>query len=156
MSAYSTIQSRKFVLTKEETDYFATHDMKQYIDMVERERNQTMKGAAGERETYYFKHPYPYMSPYTVGCRAFANIISTFVVDKKCQIIDIAAGSGLLGIEMKKLGFQNIDGLEPVEDMVKMQPDGIYGKLYREFIGNNNPSSIPTVCAIIVKWRLLA
>ncbi|XP_072015317.1 uncharacterized protein [Amphiura filiformis] len=36
--------------------------------------------------------------------------------------------------------------------MVKMQPDGIYGKLYREFIGNNNPSSIPTGsydCAVI-------
>ncbi|XP_072018206.1 methyltransferase-like protein 27 [Amphiura filiformis] len=156
MSVYSTIQSRKFVLTKEEADYFANQDMKQYVNMIAMHRNQNTKDFAEDRETYYYEHGEhpccPYISPYTVGLRAFANIISTFVSDKKCQMIDIAAGSGLLGFEMKKLGFENIDGLEPLEDMINMQISGIYGKLYRELISKETPTSIPTGsydCAVV-------
>ncbi|XP_072018351.1 uncharacterized protein [Amphiura filiformis] len=107
-------------------------------------RDERLGFTMKSRKSPRFKHPYPYISPYTVGLRAFANIISTFVSDKKCQMIDIAAGSGLLGFEMKKLGFENIDGLEPVEDMIKMQPSGIYGKLYRELISKEKTTSIPT------------
>ncbi|XP_072018207.1 uncharacterized protein [Amphiura filiformis] len=149
MSEISTIQSREFILTKEEAAYFASktdEDMKQYYHILEQKRMQRLENwPPGERVQFYDEHPvHPHISPYTVGLRAFANIISTFVVDKKCRILDIAAGSGFLGIQMKKVGFENIDGLEPVEDMIKNQPEGVYGKIYRELISKESPTSIPT------------
>ncbi|KAK3578610.1 hypothetical protein CHS0354_002182 [Potamilus streckersoni] len=45
----------------------------------------------------------------------------------RLKILDIGAGSGQCGIELKKKGFQHIDGLEPAESMLaKAKEKNVY------------------------------
>ena len=39
--------------------------------------------------------------PYLVGCRALAELIARYVPDKKAKLLDIAAGTGFLGTQVK-------------------------------------------------------
>ncbi|XP_072018204.1 uncharacterized protein [Amphiura filiformis] len=162
MSTCSSIQSRKFSLTKDEAKYFASRsveDMKEYRNKLQKRRQERMKRAADGKDAYgseqddgdtYFE--VPPVDPYAIGCRAFAAIIANCVTDRTSQVIDIAAGTGYMGIEIKKFGFENIDSLEPLQAMIEKQPKGIYGKVYKEMISGEETTSIPSDnydCAII-------
>ncbi|XP_033762297.1 methyltransferase-like protein 27 [Pecten maximus] len=47
------------------------------------------------------------------------------------EILDIAAGTGLVAEELKKLGFRVMDALEPSEGMIELATKkGLYRKLY--------------------------
>ena len=46
--------------------------------------------------------------------------------------------------QVKKLGFLNIDGLEPSKAMIDMQPRGLYGNVYKEPISHAKPCTIET------------
>ncbi|KAL8561853.1 hypothetical protein ACOMHN_046978 [Nucella lapillus] len=51
------------------------------------------------------------------------------------RILDVAAGTGLVGLEMHKLGFRNMDALDPSQGMLNVASRrGIYGRLFNEFI----------------------
>lgn len=55
---------------------------------------------------------------------------------KQMRVLDVAAGTGLVGRELLKRGFTNLDALEPVEGMMKVLKErGIYSLKYQEFIG---------------------
>ncbi|KAL3857515.1 hypothetical protein ACJMK2_012177 [Sinanodonta woodiana] len=61
-----------------------------------------------------------------------------FEIDKKgAKILDVGAGTGLCGIELRKLGFKNIDGLEPSKNMIAeaMEKD-VYDRYIIEMISD--------------------
>lgn len=57
-------------------------------------------------------------------CKLFPNI------DKKnFKVLDVAAGTGLLGLELNKLGYQNIDALDMSQEMLnRARNKNIYKK----------------------------
>ncbi|XP_069193988.1 methyltransferase-like protein 27 isoform X1 [Procambarus clarkii] len=57
--------------------------------------------------------------------------------------MDIAAGTGAIGLELHKKGFTNIDALDPSEGMLKvLKETGVYNLIYQEFI-SQDPTTIP-------------
>ncbi|XP_071786642.1 methyltransferase-like protein 27 [Asterias amurensis] len=48
-----------------------------------------------------------------VGHSNFADVVSDVIIDKTARILDAASGVGMVGEEMKKHGFINIDALDP-------------------------------------------
>ncbi|KAK3598313.1 hypothetical protein CHS0354_029222 [Potamilus streckersoni] len=61
-----------------------------------------------------------------------------FEIDKKAvKILDVGAGTGLCGVELRKLGFKNIDGLEPSKKMMAeaMEKD-VYDRYIIELISD--------------------
>ncbi|XP_046385476.1 methyltransferase-like protein 27 [Ischnura elegans] len=54
----------------------------------------------------------------------------------EAKILDIAAGTGRIGIHLFELGFRQIDALDPSEKMLeKLRRLGIYGITWRDTIG---------------------
>ncbi|XP_071448256.1 methyltransferase-like protein 27 [Hetaerina americana] len=54
----------------------------------------------------------------------------------EAKILDIAAGTGRIGIFLHKLGFRNMDALDPSEKMLeKLRKHGIYGTTWKDTIG---------------------
>ncbi|CAG5121917.1 unnamed protein product [Candidula unifasciata] len=55
------------------------------------------------------------------------------------KILDIGAGTGLVGVELVKLGYKNIDAVDAAEGMLNVAKErNIYGKIVCQFIGNEN------------------
>lgn len=62
-------------------------------------------------------------------------VAELFPKQKDVHILDIAAGTGLVGEELNKLGFTNIEALDPSEPMLSVaKSKGIYRKLYCEYL----------------------
>ncbi|XP_060581810.1 methyltransferase-like protein 27 [Ruditapes philippinarum] len=54
------------------------------------------------------------------------------------KVMDIACGTGRVGIELSSYGFKNIDGLDPAEGMLEeCRKKAIYTNLYQEFCAEN-------------------
>ncbi|KAL4231000.1 hypothetical protein ACF0H5_011373 [Mactra antiquata] len=71
------------------------------------------------------------------GPKLIADIAAECFTEKrdKLRLIDIACGTGLVGVELSKHGFKNIDGLDPSSGMLKQcEKRHIYKHLYKEFI----------------------
>nr|XP_053646617.1 methyltransferase-like protein 27 [Cherax quadricarinatus] len=68
-----------------------------------------------------------------------AEEIANMVAEKerqKVRVLDVAAGTGLVGCHLHKKGFTNIDALEPSEGMMNiLKNTGVYTVKYQEFIG---------------------
>lgn len=69
------------------------------------------------------------------------------------RIIDIAAGTGKVGVELSKKGFTIIDALEPSEGMLDvLRETGVYSTKYQEFLGigqNSVPDDTYDVLTIV-------
>ncbi|XP_064602686.1 methyltransferase-like protein 27 [Liolophura sinensis] len=54
------------------------------------------------------------------------------------KILDVAAGTGFLGEQLTKLGFRNLDALDPAQGMLDVAKEkGIYHRLVCDFLGPN-------------------
>ena len=49
-----------------------------------------------------------------------AKILSDLINNKKIKILDVGCGTGLSGFSLKKFGFNNLDGLDLSEEMLKI------------------------------------
>lgn len=59
-----------------------------------------------------------------------ANALAGVAPNKAASIIDIGCGTGLVGQELKALGYFRIDGIDISEDMLNVaRPKAIYNKL---------------------------
>ena len=65
---------------------------------------------------------------YTAPVNA-VSLITRYALKKNIKILDAGCGSGLVGIEMHKNGYNNIDGVDLSQDMINLIPKGIYQNL---------------------------
>ncbi|XP_042209235.1 demethylmenaquinone methyltransferase-like isoform X4 [Homarus americanus] len=71
---------------------------------------------------------------------------------RQVRVLDVGAGTGWVGTELLKLGFKNLDALEPSEGMMnQLKSTGIYTLKYQEFLGlgqNTIPSDTYDVVVV--------
>ena len=67
---------------------------------------------------------------YTAPKEAVA-VLKKYALKKNSKILDAGCGTGLVGIELKKYGYLNIDGVDFSQNMLDLVPQGIYKKIER-------------------------
>ena len=65
---------------------------------------------------------------YTAPINA-VSLIKKYALKKNIQIFDAGCGSGLVGIEMQKNGYTNIDGADLSQKLLNLVPKGYYNWL---------------------------
>ena len=65
------------------------------------------------------------------------SILKKYAFNKNFRILDAGCGTGLVGIELKKCGYSNIEGADFSQSMLDLVPQGIYKKI--EKIDLNKP-----------------
>ena len=71
------------------------------------------------------------------GPQETVNIFKKHTLSKDIKIFDAGCGTGLVGIELKKFGYTNIDGADLSKKLLDLVPKGFYNKL--EQIDLNKP-----------------
>ena len=64
-------------------------------------------------------------------------VLKKYALNNKCRILDAGCGTGLVGIELKKSGYSNIDGVDFSQNMLDLLPKGIYKNI--EKVDLNKP-----------------
>ena len=64
-------------------------------------------------------------------------VLKKYIQNNDCKILDAGCGTGLVGIELKKYGFSNIEGVDFSQDMLDLIPKNIYKKI--EKVDLNKP-----------------
>ena len=57
------------------------------------------------------------------------SVLKKYALNKNSKILDAGCGTGLVGIELKKYGYSNIDGVDFSQNMFDLVPQGIYKKI---------------------------
>ena len=70
------------------------------------------------------------------------SILKKYVFNKNSKILDAGCGTGLVGIELKKYGYSNIEGVDFSQNMLDLVPQGIYKKT--EKVDLNKPLKFKT------------
>ena len=65
------------------------------------------------------------------------SILKKYASNKNFRILDAGCGTGLVGIELKKYGYSNIEGVDFSQSMLDLVPQDIYKKI--EKIDLNKP-----------------
>jgi len=65
------------------------------------------------------------------------SILKKYVFNKNSKILDAGCGTGLVGIELKKYGYSNIEGVDFSQNMLDLVPQSIYKNI--EKIDLNKP-----------------
>lgn len=93
-----------------------------------------------EIKEYYTKWAHKYeedLSPgrYNGPIMAAEAVSHCFKDKNEVKILDIAAGTGTVGLELSKRGFKDIDALDPAEGMLeKAKKKNVYNRLLCEFM----------------------
>jgi len=70
------------------------------------------------------------------------SVLKKYVFNKNCKILDAGCGTGLVGIELKKCAYSNIDGVDFSQNMLDLIPKNIYQKI--EKVDLNTPLKFKT------------
>jgi len=65
------------------------------------------------------------------------SVLRKYALNKNSKILDAGCGTGLVGIELKKYGYSNIEGVDFSQSMLDLVPQNIYQKI--EKIDLNKP-----------------
>ena len=57
------------------------------------------------------------------------SVLKKYALNKNCKILDAGCGTGLVGIELKKCGYSNIEGVDFSQNMLDLVPQDIYKKI---------------------------
>ena len=57
------------------------------------------------------------------------SVLKKYAFNKNCKILDAGCGTGLVGIELKKCGYANIEGVDFSQNMLDLVPQSIYKKI---------------------------
>jgi SAM-dependent methyltransferase len=69
-------------------------------------------------------------------------VTKKYAFNKNCKTLDAGCGTGLVGIELKKCGYSNIEGVDFSQNMLDLVPEGIYKKIGK--IDLNKPLKFET------------
>tara|TARA_B100001540_G_scaffold34180_1_gene30168 strand:+ start:1374 stop:2003 length:630 start_codon:yes stop_codon:yes gene_type:complete len=65
------------------------------------------------------------------GPQETVNLFEKHISQKNIKILDAGCGTGLVGVELKKKGFTNIDGADFSQKMLDLVPQKIYKNLFK-------------------------
>ena len=65
-----------------------------------------------------------YTAPYET-----VSVLKKYAFNKNCKILDAGCGTGLVGAELKKYNYLNIDGADLSKKLLDLVPKGYYKKL---------------------------
>ena len=65
------------------------------------------------------------------GPQETVALFTKHITSKDIKILDVGCGTGLVGIELKKIGFQNFDGADFSQKMLDLIPKNIYQNLFK-------------------------
>jgi len=54
------------------------------------------------------------------------SILKKYALNKNSKILDAGCGTGLVGIELKKYSYSNIEGVDFSQSMLDLTPDNVY------------------------------
>ena len=74
------------------------------------------------------------------GPQESVNIFKKHTISKNIKILDAGCGTGLVGIELKKFGYTNIEGADLSKRLLELIPENVYKKI--EQIDLNKPLNI--------------
>ena len=57
------------------------------------------------------------------------SVLKKYAFDKNLKILDAGCGTGLVGIELKKHGYKNIEGVDFSQNMLDLVPNELYKKI---------------------------
>ena len=57
------------------------------------------------------------------------SVLKKYAFNKNLKILDAGCGTGLVGIELKKYGYLDIEGIDFSKNMLDLVPKGIYKKI---------------------------
>jgi len=57
------------------------------------------------------------------------SVLKKYAFNKNFKILDAGCGTGLVGIELKKHGYTNIEGVDFSQNMLDFVPNGLYKKI---------------------------
>tara|TARA_Y100000590_G_scaffold166093_1_gene190179 strand:- start:1180 stop:1806 length:627 start_codon:yes stop_codon:yes gene_type:complete len=77
-----------------------------------------------------------------VAPKETALVLKKYVLNNDCKILDAGCGTGLVGVELKKFGYSNIDGIDFSQNMLDLVPKNIYKKI--EKVDLNKPLKFKT------------
>ena len=65
------------------------------------------------------------------GPQETVDLFKKHISKKNIKILDAGCGTGLVGIELKKVGFTNCDGADFSQKMLDLVPENIYQNLFK-------------------------
>ena len=71
------------------------------------------------------------------GPKETVAVLKKYAPSKDIKILDAGCGTGLVGIELKKYGFSNIDGVDLSQKLLNLVPKGYYNKLEQVDLNNS-------------------
>ena len=63
------------------------------------------------------------------GPKESVNVFKKYALNKNIKILDAGCGTGLVGAELKKYNYLNIDGADLSKKLLNLVPKGYYKKL---------------------------
>ena len=82
---------------------------------------------AGSYDNFYRKTGW---CAHVHGSQLLSEILPRLSIGKNCRIIDVGAGTGLVGVELHKLGYSELTGIDLSEEMLAEASDkGVYTEL---------------------------
>ena len=65
------------------------------------------------------------------GPQETVNLFKKYAPNQDIKILDAGCGTGLVGVELKKNGFNNLDGADFSQKMLDLVPENIYQNLFK-------------------------
>jgi predicted TPR repeat methyltransferase len=73
----------------------------------------------------------------TVAAEQLAQKLKEFGYTEDARIMDLGCGTGLVGVELQKRGYKNIDGVDLMPEMLEeAKAKGVYGSLQQGSMGS--------------------
>ena len=74
------------------------------------------------------------------GPKETVNTFKKYANNKEIKIYDAGCGTGLVGVELKKNGYTNFDGVDLSQKLLNLVPDGLYKNILKADL--NKPLNI--------------